>query len=102
MLTTNKIKVKERSQKDVKLNMVTTGETKPKDFKLKGKGKPRPDVIITTSNVGDYQKIRNKDMVRESRDAKVRQKKLNEELRIQRNTMEAKRNKEILKREEKK
>ncbi len=81
MLTTNKIKVKERSQKDVKLNMVTTGETKPKDFKLKGKGKPRPDVIITTSNVGDYQKIRNKDMVREHRDAKIRQKKLKDEIR---------------------
>ena len=80
MLTTNKIKVKERSQKDVKLNMVTTGETKPKDFKLKGKGKPRPDVIITTSNVGDYQKIRNKDMVRERRDAKVRQKILKDEI----------------------
>ncbi len=80
MLTTNKIKVKERSQKDVKLNMVTTGETKPKDFKLKGKGKPRPDVIITTSNVGIYQKIRNKDMVRERRDAKVRQKILKDEI----------------------
>ena len=80
MLTTNKIKVKERSQKDVKLNMVTTGETKPKDFKLKGEGKPRPDVIITTSNVGIYQKIRNKDMVRERRDAKVRQKILKDEI----------------------
>lgn len=78
MLTTNTTKVKERSQKDVKLSMITTGETQPKGFKLKGKGKPKSNRIITTGNIEGYQKIRKQQLAKEKAAAKIRQKKLAE------------------------
>ena len=62
MLTTNTIKVKERSQENEKLTMITTGKTKPKDFALKGKGAPPSDDIITTSNVKIYRERYEKEM----------------------------------------
>ena len=62
MLTTNTIKVKERSQENEKLTMVTTGKTKPKGFTAKGKGAPPSKDIITTSNVKMYRERYEKEM----------------------------------------
>ncbi len=81
MLTTNTVKVKERSQKDVKLTMVTTGEVKPKVFMSKGKrkGKQNGD-LITTSNVGMFQAKRKIQVPKEQAAAKIRKEKLDEEI----------------------
>jgi len=80
MLTTNTVKVKERSQENEKLTMITTGKTKPKGFALKGKGAPPSDDVITTGNMKEYLAQRKKDVVKEKASAKIRQKKLNEEI----------------------
>ena len=80
MLTTNTIKVKERSQENEKLTMITTGKTKPKDFELKGKGAPPSDDIITTGNMAQYLAQRKKDIVKERASAKIRKVKLDEEI----------------------
>jgi len=82
MLTTNTIKVKERSQENEKLTMITTGKTKPKDFELKGKGAPPSDDIITTGNMAQYLAQRKKDIVKERVSAKIRQKKLDEKIAV--------------------
>ena len=82
MLTTNTIKVKERSQENEKLTMITTGKTKPKDFALKGKGAPPSDDIITTGNMAQYLAQRKKDIVKERVSAKIRQKKLDEKIAV--------------------
>ena len=82
MLTTNTIKVKERSQENEKLTMITTGKTKPKDFELKGKGAPPSDDIITTGNMAQYLAQRKKDIVKERASSKIRQKKLDEKIAV--------------------
>ena len=55
MITTKDVKTKERKPK--KLNIITTGKVKPKEFNPKGKSAARNPNIITTSNVEKYQKI---------------------------------------------
>ena len=54
MITTNDTKVKERSHEPEKLTMLTTNTTKVKGFKVKGKGAPKSDDIITTGNMAEY------------------------------------------------
>jgi len=54
MITTNDIKTKET--KPEKLNIITTGKFRPKEFNPKGKGKPRDKTIITTGNIEKFQK----------------------------------------------
>ncbi len=81
-LTTNTVKVKERSRKNIKLNMLSTNETKPKGFNIKGKPAKMSPLIITTSNVGEFAAKRKKEIVKENRDAKARQKKLTEEIKV--------------------
>lgn len=56
MITTNDIKTKET--KPEKLKTITTDKVKPREFKLKGKQKPKDDTIITTTNVERFGKKR--------------------------------------------
>lgn len=58
MLTTKDVKIKET--KPEKLTIIQTGNVKPKQFNPKGKPKPRNKMIITTSNVEEYQKKKKK------------------------------------------
>ena len=79
-LTTNTVKVKERSQKDVKLTMVTTGKVKPKVFMSKGKRKgKRNGDLITTGNIGTFQAKRKIQVPKEQAAAKIRKDKLDSE-----------------------
>ena len=52
MITTNDIKIKDQEPK--KLTIISTGDVKPKEFVIKGKGKPRSEQMITTSNVDQF------------------------------------------------
>lgn len=52
MITTNDIKIKDQESK--KLTIISTGDIKPKEFVIKGKGKPRSEQLITTSNVDEF------------------------------------------------
>lgn len=54
MITTRDVKTKE--ERTEKLTILTTGKHKPKEFVIKGKGKPRDKRMITTSNVEEFQK----------------------------------------------
>ena len=87
MLTTNDIKVKERlpspeDEEQVKLTIISSNKVKPKDFALKGKGAPPSDDIITTGNMAQYLAQRKKDIVKERVSAKIRQKKLDEKIAV--------------------
>jgi len=52
MITTNDIKIKD--QKPEKLTIISTGDVKPKEFVVKGKGKALSTQMITTSNVDKF------------------------------------------------
>lgn len=52
MITTNDIKIKDQEPK--KLTIISTGDIKPQQFAIKGKGKLRSDQVITTSNVDKF------------------------------------------------
>ncbi|MCK4793145.1 MAG: hypothetical protein KAV87_55960 [Desulfobacteraceae bacterium] len=52
MITTNDIKIKDQEPK--KLTIISTGDIKPKEFVIKGKGKPHSKQTITTSNVDEF------------------------------------------------
>lgn len=83
MITSKDVKIKDYGPGKLK-GMITTNKIQPKEFKPKGKGKPRPDITITTANMKEYQKKRKEEVKEESHKAKIRQKKLNEEVRVQR------------------
>ena len=81
MLTTNQIKVEERSQGNEKLTIISSNKVKPKDFTVKGKRKgPQNRDLITTGNVDEYWEKRKKEMVIEQAAAKIRKAKLDEEI----------------------
>ena len=83
IITSAKVKIKDYG--DVKLDkMITTNKTQPKEFKPKGKGAPRSDITINTANIEEYQKQRKIEVKEENRKAKIRQKKLDEEIKAQR------------------
>lgn len=98
ILTTKDIKLEARDpNKEKKLDMVTTNETKPKGFKKpKGKAKVLSSVEITTGNIEECQKKRKKELVQENRSFKIRQKKLEEAIKA----AEEKRSTETLSKEE--
>ena len=50
MITTKDVRVKEARTE--KLTSLTTGNTKPQEFAIKGNAKPRDKRIITTRDVG--------------------------------------------------
>ena len=52
MITTNDIKIKD--QKPEKLTIISTGDVKPKEFVVKGKGKALSTQMITTGNVDKF------------------------------------------------
>ena len=80
MITTNNTKVKERSQEDVKLGIITTDKTKPKGFKVKGKPAELDPNIITTGNMVAYQKKRKKEKEIEDKATKIRRKAYDKEI----------------------
>ena len=83
MITTKDVKIKDYG--NVKLpKMITTNKVQPEEFKMKGKGAPKPDITINTANIEEYQKKRKVEVKEENRKAKIRQKKLDEEIRVQR------------------
>ncbi len=90
MITTNNTKVKERSQKDVLLTKITTGETKPKGFKVKGKPRELDPNIITTGNMVAYQEKRKKEKEIEDKATKIRKKNYDKEIEKVRETQRLK------------
>ena len=81
MLTTNTIKVKERSQENEKLTIISSNKVKPKGFKMKGKRTgPQNRDLITTGNVDKFLEKRKKEVVIEQAAAKIRKAKLDEDI----------------------
>jgi len=81
MITTKNVKLKD--YRDVKLDkMITTNKTQPKEFTVKGKGKPRLDITINTANIEEHKKQRKIEVKEENRKAKIRQKKYNEKVKM--------------------
>jgi len=54
MITTKDVKIKDQELK--KLTIISTGDVKPREFIIKGKGKPIEKQMITTSNVDQYRR----------------------------------------------
>ena len=54
MITTKDIKIKDQSPE--KLVILSTNTIQPKEFVIKGKGKPKSDLVITTSNIKEKEK----------------------------------------------
>lgn len=61
MLTTNDLKIKERDAGKLK-KLISTNKTHPSGFKVKGKGAPPTDDVITTSNMEEYRRRYEKEM----------------------------------------
>jgi len=80
MITTKDVRIKDR--KTEKVGILTSNVVKPKVFNVKGKPAKPVDIIITTSNVGIYKAKRDKELAKEKAAAKIRQKKLDEEIKV--------------------
>ena len=77
MITTKDITIKDQEPK--KLTIISTGDVKPKDFVIKGKGKPQSKQVITTSNVEDKKTPLNADQEKIIADIKKEQARVKEE-----------------------
>ncbi len=80
MITTKDVRIK--TSKREKVGILTSNVVKPKGFKMKGKPVRMSPIIITTSNIKEHKKNRKKEVVQEKRIAKMRQKKLDEEIKV--------------------
>ncbi len=72
MITTKDVKIKDQAPE--KLTILSTGDIEPKDFVIKGKGKPKIEQIITTGNVKDKANPLTEDMKKTVADIKKAQK----------------------------